>query len=340
MKIEINILIVSAIIGILTLSGCVNLNEEKLTGSINNSDSEKEKLKNTIANISENNGSEIKVTYPLTLTDNLKRTVTINSEPQRIISLSPANTEILFALGLENKIVGVTNYCNYPEGAAGKPVVSEFGTVNLELVVNSSPDIVLMASGVQQKASLQLDNFGITLTAFDADTVSGVLENIELIGILTNRKKEAENLTGDMQRRIDSVKETAGDMKSKPGVFYIIWNDPLWTIGPDAFIEDAIEIAGGKNIFSYDLPKGAPTDYFITNKESVITRNPDIIIIDSHGIKETSIDDWLKKNGQWRDINAVKNKNIYFIDADIASRPGPRVVDALEKYSGWFENWE
>lgn len=330
------ILIITSVIGILILSGCIN--EETKPGSTTTNPGnltgvfEKER-----ANESNNNSQPVTI-YPITITDNLGRTVTIAQEPQRIISLSPAHTEILFALGLGNKIVGVTNYCNYPEDATTKPIVSQFSEVNIEMVVNSSPDLVLMTSGVQSYN--QLDNLGITLLAFDANTVSDVLENIKLIGMATNRENEAKKLTESMQERIDAVKITADNRASKPKVFYIIWNDPLWTIGPDAFINDAIDVAGGNNIFSYDLPAGAPKDYFTTNLEAVIARNPNIIIIDSHSNSAMNTTQWIKNNNLWQGIDAVQNNRIYVMDADIASRAGPRVVDALEQYSGWFENWE
>ncbi len=325
-----NILLITTIITILALSGWINEETAEINSYSENQTDEQQVNES-------NNKSNTVTTYPITITDNLKRSVTINQEPQRIISLSPAHTEILFALGLGDKIVGVTNYCNYPEEASSKPVVSEFKTIDIELIINSAPDLVLMTSGVQSFD--QLDNLGITLIAFDAKTVDEVLENIKLIGQVTNKKEESEELIDDLNNKINSVKSTAGNMSSKPKIFYIIWDDPLWTIGPDAFIEDAIEITGGNNIFSYDLPRGAPTDYFTTSMEAVITRNPDIIIIDSHNNDAMNTTQNIKNNSQWRSINAVQNNRIYVMDADVASRAGPRIVDAMDMYSGWFVNW-
>jgi iron complex transport system substrate-binding protein len=161
--------------------------------------------------------------------------------------------------------------------------------------------------------------------------VNDVLENIKLIGRLTDNENEALSLAIGMERRIDAVKKIEPS-KSKPRTMYVVWGDPLMVAGPDAFANDLIDLAGGENIFS-----DAIIQYPKVSMESVIERDPEIIITGEHsGINLSD----LKDKPEWRSISAVKNNRLYTVQADIISRAGPRIVDALELFSLWVRDGE
>lgn len=274
------------------------------------------------------NPSQESTKFPITLIGNRGENVTILAPPERIVSLAPSNTEILFALGLGEKVVGVTEYCDYPEEATEKEKIGGFKTVDIEKVVSLNPDLVLATGGVQTDAVQKLRELGLIVVVVDARDIDGILENLRLVGRITDRNKEAESLIENMVKKIDAIKKERAGKREKPSVIYIIWGDPLMVAGPDTFASDLIELAGGENAFS-----DAALQYPAVSMESVIERDPQAIIASDHiGIDLKG----LKNATEWREVSAVKNNNLYTIDADIVNRPGPRIVDALELFAAWI----
>jgi len=262
----------------------------------------------------------------ITITDDLGRVVTLEKTPERIISIAPTNTEILFALGLGDKVVGVTDYCSYPEAAQDVEKIGSFSTINMEKIASLNPDLILATGGSQSELVENLVNLGFTVVVIDPKNIDEILEDITLVGKITGKEKEAKDLTEGMEEKIKTVTDKTAIIPEdqKPSVFYVVWNDPLMTAGPDTFINSLIELAGGINIAS-----DAETSWAVYAVELLIEKNPDVIIVSQHsGITEEE----LKTSDIFATINAVLNSRIYTIDSDIVSRAGPRIVDALEQF--------
>ena len=267
---------------------------------------------------------------PTVITDQLGRAVTLaTNAPQRIISLAPSNTEILFALGLGDRVVGVTDFDNYPPEVKTKPSVGGYSTPNIEEVIAMNPDLVL-ATEVHQAAVIpQLESQRITVVALSPQTLDDVLASITLVGKATGKVKEAVKLTAAMQQRINSVTNKTGKLspEMKPRVFYIIWNDPLMTAGAGTFIDELINKAGGINI------AGDLTSYPTISLEAVLTANPQVIIAGAGmGEGEDLPYQYATTEPRLQGTDARRNDRVYSVNTDIIGRPGPRIVDALEDF--------
>ena len=172
------------------------------------------------------------------LTDQLGRAVKLASNPQRIISLAPANTEILFALGLGDRVIGVTTYCNYPPEAMEKPKIGDFSAPNLEEVVAMAPDLILASNLHKDKVIPQFEAKGLPIFALSPGTTDEILEAISMVGKITGKDKAAADLVKNMQNRIKTVTNKTSKLPEvqKPRVFYVVWHDPLMTAGSETFI--------------------------------------------------------------------------------------------------------
>jgi iron complex transport system substrate-binding protein len=262
----------------------------------------------------------------VTYVDDIGRTVQITGIPQRIISLSPSNTEMVYALGLQDRLVGVTSYDDYPPDAKTKPIVSDYSTVDLEKIVNAQPDLVLADSIRQHDTVPALEKLGISVYVMTPDNMEMISSDLRTLGQITGKTKEASALATGMQARIKAVTDITAKLTvtQKPRVLFVTWHDPIWTAGNDTMIQYLINDAGGINIAS-DL-KG----YATITLESVVQRNPQIIVVmSSMGDQHTSLD-YIRSNPQFASIDAVKNGQVVEIDSDIFGRTTPRIVDGLE----------
>ena len=262
--------------------------------------------------------------YPLIIRDDAGRTVEMQFEPKRIVSLSPGNTEILFALDLGERVVGVTDHCDYPAEARDKPKVGGFATVNVERVVSLEPDIVFATGGVQMQLANRLENLGFKTVVLSPRTVEGILRDIELVGRITNANQQASTLVRRLRGRIEFVRSATRTVLSRPRVYYEIWHSPLMSAGKGTWIDELIELAGGSNIFS-----DSSDPYPIINSELVIERDPEIIVIKRGYMGGVAEEDIIRRPG-WSRISAVKTGRIYEVEENILIRPGPRIVDGLE----------
>jgi len=262
--------------------------------------------------------------YPMTVTDMAGREVTIPAEPQRIVSLAPSITEILFALNLGDRVAGVTEYCNYPPEATQKPKVGGFSDVSMEKLLEAQPDLVLAASIHMAQVLPELEKQGLTVMVIDAHDFPGVLDSIRLIGKVTGADEAAETLTARMQERADKVAQAVAG-RERPRVYWEL--DPtLWTVGPGSFVQDLIERAGGENIAA-----NAEMAWVQLSAEAIIAADPEVIFLADHPWGESA--ETVKARAGWEKISAVVNGRIVELteeQGDIVSRPGPRVVDALE----------
>ncbi|MGA8849506.1 MAG: cobalamin-binding protein [Dehalococcoidia bacterium] len=255
--------------------------------------------------------------------DDLGRLVAINGTPQRIVSLAPSNTEILFALGLGDKVVGVTDYCDYPPEALDKEKVGGYANPDIEKIVALNPDLVLAGYGNPIEVVYTLAGLGLTVFGIKTTDLADLLNDIRRVGEITDKELDAQALTSAMASRIEAVTNQTEELEQRPRVFYIVWHDPLWTAGSGTFINELIEKAGGVNIF------GNVISYPMVSIEDVLARDPEIIIT-----SELSYD-WAKNATELASTNASQTGRIYTVDDDLVQRPGSRLVEGLE----WFAHF-
>ncbi len=265
-----------------------------------------------------------------TICDDVGREVEIPSPCERIISLSPSNTEIVFALSLGEKLVGVTTYCNYPEEAREKEKVGTLNEINLEKVVELEPDLVLASSLTPPEVVERLGGLGITVFVLDPHSIDEVIGDIEKVGIISGAEDKGQELKEAMEQKIEEVKSKVSHLspEERPTVFHLIWHEPLWTAGKDTFINEFITLAGGQNVVA-DL-----SGYITVDLEEFVRRNPDIItVVENPGEGGDLSYQFLLSDSRLRVVKAIQDHKVFPVDGDIASRSGPRVVDALYMYA-------
>lgn len=265
---------------------------------------------------------------PATYVDDLGREVFITEIPQRIVSISPACTEILYALGLGDKVVGVTEFCDYPEEAKQKPKIGTFSTPNIESIVAVEPDLVLATGGIQGEIIDRMEELGLTVFAVNPKTFQETVEDIRKIGEITARGEEAAEIAGDMERRAAEVESLVEQRESsgldRPKVFYeIYFENNAWTAGSDSIISDLISLAGGDNIGDAES-----SDYYEFSTERLISENPDVYILSSGSMFEPG--DITDRPG-WEGMKALQENRIYIIEDDLVFRTGPRLIEGLER---------
>lgn len=247
--------------------------------------------------------------------------IQLKQKPKKIVSLIPSNTEILFALGLGKEVKGVTAYDDYPKAAQKitKVVSTE---VDTEKIIAMKPDLVLgheSSLNFQKDAYKQLEEAKIPLFVVkDAQTLQSAEKTIEQIGQLTGTTDKAKAVVQRMEKQKASLQTKAAKQKKQPTVWIEISND-LYTAGDNTFMNEMLDLAGGKNIVT---KKGYPK----YNEEQVIKADPDVIITTYPNAKQV-----IAKRKAWKNIRAVKDGRIYSLDADELSRPGPRLIDGAEE---------
>lgn len=266
-------------------------------------------------------------TFPMTLTDDAGRKVTLAKEPKRLLSLASSDTEILFALGLGDRVVGVDQYSDFPAAAKDKPKVGSFVKPEMEKILALEPDLVL-GTEMHVKTTLpELEKRGLTTMIVTPKGVRAVLEGIKLLGQATGRQKEAEALTGAMGDRIASVE--ARWKGSTPVRTFFELSPELHTAGPGSFMDDMIRIAGGSNIAA-----GAGKEWPQLNQESLFLADPEVILLADHGSAGGQSPQSVAARPGWQQVTAVKAGHVFEIDPNLTNRPGPRVVDGLEMIAG------
>lgn len=260
--------------------------------------------------------------FPVTIVDGVGNEVTLEREPERIVSLAPGHTETLYALGLGERVVGVTAYCNYPPEAAEKTAVGDFAGIDLEQVVGLDPDLVLGSTLQMGDVVPALQEHGIPVVVATPESVLEVLTTIDLVGRITGRQETAQALVADLRERIDAVQEAVRDAP-RPTVFWELGAE-LYTVGPHTFVDDLIALAGGENVAA-----DADSPWPQLSVETIILKDPQVIVLADHNYGETA--EMLKERPGWGEISAVKEGRVMEItNDDIVSRPGPRLVEGLE----------
>ena len=276
------------------------------------------------------------ITGPISVIDDVGRNVTITGyPPERIVSLAPSCTEILFALGLGDKVVGVDDYSDYPlevqEGveAGDLPTVGSFATISLEMVVGLEPDLIVATGGVQRVVVESLEGLGLPVIVLYpyGKGFDGTLADISLAGKATGQIDEAEEIVADMQKRAQEITEKTLDAPRLRVYIEYFFNGGYWSYGGGSDVNELVSMAGGINVVA-----GSASAYLTTSTEEVLMANPEIIIISKGDMAIACglTPEAIKERSGWSEIYAVQNDQIYEIEESILVRPGPRMVNALE----------
>ena len=258
-----------------------------------------------------------------TLTDDLGREVRFDSIPGRIVSLAPSLTEMLFAVGAGDAVVGVTQSCNHPAAVRALPEVGDLLNPDAERVLSLRPDLVLISvEGNTQSSFEALERVGLRLFVSNPRTLDGVLESLIDFGRMTGHADRARFLADSLRGIARALHRTAP--AAPPGVLALISTQPLMAAGGRTFINEIIELAGGRNSAA-----AAPGNYPTLNRETVLRMNPDLIIFpdDMHVRREGLLD----RFPEWRHVRAVQEGRLHAVDADIFLRPGPRAFLAARQ---------
>lgn len=257
--------------------------------------------------------------------DDLGRGKFIEKTPQRIISLSPAHTELLFALGAGDRVVGVSAFCNYPPEVKSRTNVGgpDPAKLSLETIVSLKPDFVLADSNYQKQAVESLERLRVPVLAYEANSIKDITRVMtvlnRILGDSPAGKKTVEQFESDAKAL------AAGRHRDPPTVLYLAGEQPIFAAGGGSFTNELIERAGGKNLFG-DLADKFPN----VSEEEILRRNPDVIVLARPPAPEAKRKELLARP-TWRNLKAIQNQRIVFVDEDMASRPGPRILNAIRE---------
>jgi len=269
---------------------------------------------------------ETSASFPLTITDDLGRKVTIEKEPKRIVSLAPSNTEILFFLGLGDRVVGVTSYCDYPEEAKLITKIGGFKDPSLEKIVILKPDLIL-ATGMHEQLIKGLEDAGLDVLVVKPNTIEEIINTIQFVGRAAGVEDKAVILTKDLKDRVNAVSEKTGKIPANERltVYYEMWYEPLMSVGRSSMIGQIIELAGGINVTD-----GCAEQYPQISEEVIIKKNPQVMVNSyGHDAKKITPEEIAGRKG-WKEISFIKNNRIYTIESDCLTIAGPRIVEGLE----------
>lgn len=261
---------------------------------------------------------QVKAAFPATVTDDASRTVTIDAAPERIVSLAPANTEILFALGLGDKVVGVTTYDDYPAEVEDIPKMGDFVQPNVEAIAGARPDLIVATTGVQGDALAKLEAIGAPVMAIDPQSLDGLYEDITELGELTGATEEADALVSDMKADVAEI-ESAVAGEEKPSVFVEIGYDPLFAVGPGTLLGELVERAGGANV----VEQAGYAGYSV---EQLLAADPDVYLATKGSMGDPT---GLEKRAGYAKLSAVASGRVVMLDDNLVTRPGPRIVEGL-----------
>ena len=258
--------------------------------------------------------------------------------PSRIVCLTEETAEILYDLGAEDLIVGISGYTVRPKRARKeKPKVSAFITAKIDKILDLKPDLVLGFSDLQSEICSTLINEGINVLCFNQRSISEILNVIEFIGRIVNLQEKTEQYLKDINSNLDNIRLSSKNLKNNPKVFFEEWDDPIIT--GIKWVSELVEIAGGIDIFKNHSSKPNAKDRIIKNSDEVINANPDIIFASWCG-KKLNKDKIINRNN-WHMINAVKNNDIYEIKSPLILQPGPAALtDGLNEIKKIISNWD
>ena len=277
--------------------------------------------------------------------------------PERIVSLSPSNTEILFAVGAGDKVVGVTDYCDHPPqlekqiNAKQTIRVGGYWDPSVEKIVALKPDLVVVSTAkctnktnhcktscsrsceLTIKTAKNLESLGINVLLLEPHSLDDVVEDILLVGKATGNSSQACEIAKDLRKRINAVVKASKLVAVKPKVYFEVWKDPYVSVNSQTWIGNLINLAGGLNVFA-----DAPTEWPMIKPEDVVLVDPDVMLfpVISGVVPFWESFDAIKNRKGWKEVSAIKNEHLYKVLRDCISRPGPRLVESLEILSKIF----
>ena len=265
----------------------------------------------------------------LTAVDDLGNTVILEAAPLRLVSLAPSNTEILFAMGLGERVVGVTKFCNYPPATAGITPVAGYSDLSVETVLTVEPDLVVAARGNDIEGLESLRQLAVPVFALDVQSIDQLLNAIERLGRLTGADSSAAALAADLSRRAEAVRQRVSAVERRPRVMWASVQEPIYTAGAHTIIDDVLTRAGGDN-----LGRRADTPWPQVSLETVVDWQPEVIVTTYMAGGADAVGaaiEQLQGLSGWKELPAVKTGRVHYVEADWLSRPGPRLIDALEQ---------
>ena len=261
---------------------------------------------------------------PGEIRDDLNRLVRLHGTPQHIVSLAPSLTETAFALDLGDRVAGVTDYCDFPPEARKRPRVGGPVNPNLEQIVSLHPDVVLATRALNRLETVEaLERLGVPVYTTDPHTVDEVIASTRRLGKVLGAGARAEALTAEMEERLSEItRRLAG--RAPRRVFFVVWTEPIISTGQHTFLADAIRRAGGESVVN------APQDWPQVSIEEVLRQNPEYLVFSgTHPEDPQGTINTLRKRAGWSSMDAVR-ENHFAIVSDALSRPGPRLIDAIE----------
>ncbi|BBB91891.1 MAG TPA: cobalamin-binding protein [Methylomusa anaerophila] len=258
-------------------------------------------------------------------TDSLNRKIHIPVfKPQRIVSLSPGNTEIIYALGAGDRLVGVTTYCDYPEDAKKLPKVGGFEKPDIEQILLLKPDLVIAGGSFHTGAIRTLEKAGVPVVAVEPKNLAELTASVRLIATVIHETDNGEEAIARMEASVNKVRSRIGESAYRKKVFIEIWDMPLLAVGGKSYINDIITQAGGVNVAA-----GKETFYALCDDETLFSYDPDIYIVARHdrgGSRERVF-----RRFETEHVRAIRDNKVFYISDDYLDRPGPRSFIALEQ---------
>lgn len=260
----------------------------------------------------------------LTVQDDAGQTVTLSQPARRIVSLAPHITEVLFAAGAGDRIVGTVSYSDFPEAARRIPLVGSYNEVNFEQILALQPDLIIgWQTGNSSEALEKLRTLHIPLYLSEPKDLTAIARNLRQMGRLAGTATLADTAADRFEQRLAQLKARYAD-RPEVTLFYQVWDEPLYTLGGSHFSRDLFALCRGRNIFA-DLDNPAP----VVSVEAIVTRNPQVMLAgDNRG--ERTLAGWKAQWQHWSSIDAVRRDQLYLVNQDIYTRSSPRAVEGAE----------
>ncbi len=265
----------------------------------------------------------------IVVTDDTGYRVELQKAPARVVSIAPNVTEIMFAIGADERLVGVTDICDFPPEAKEKPKIGDFVNPDLEKIVACAPDLVI-GSGTFHPVLGRLRDLGVPVLSFNPTTIDELLVMIERLGAVMGREAAARDLTMSLRAEIETVGSSL-PRTDRVKVFVEIWYDPLMTAGAGSFVNDLVETAGGDNIAA-----SVGSHYFEISQEHVLDANPDVILA-AYMEKDVPAREMILNRETWRTVSGVASGRVYDdVDPDLLLRPSVRAVHTVKELAARF----
>ncbi len=279
-----------------------------------------------------------KADFSATIQDALGRNVTLDEMPDRIVSCAPSITETVYAVGIGDKLVGVTTYCNYPDEVNSRKEngtlsnIGGYSTPNVEAILNLTPDLVLVDGSVSAHQTLidSLTVMNVTVVAiYKGSSIGEVYKNIDMVGKISGASDNSTALINEMKSRISNIESKLSSVTTQRSIVDAIWLDPIYVAAGNTYVQDMFNISKGTNPFADQ------TGFPVVSMEAVIEANPDVLVLPGKMGMDYSDDliSYLRNDSMWSQISAVKTDNVFILEdqaANLLNRAGPRVVDAIE----------